>query len=861
MPQIRLSEAARSSLAACLTEGQLLTSPLEMIPYEIDAGLDRGAPDAVAFPRRTEELEQLMRWAAAHQIPIVARGAGTGLSGGAVAEHGGLIISCTSMRRVLSLDAAGRSARVEPGVVNQAFDALVRQQGLYFPPDPSSGRSSTIGGNIGENSGGPHCFKYGVTTNYVTGLDVVLADGSRVQLGGIAFDYPEYDLTGLVTGSEGTLALIGAADLRLIRMPPAVKTLMVAFSSVERAGQAVSAIIAAGLVPATLEMMDQNMMRIIEDFTHVGLPIQAGAALIIETDGHAPSAASQIDAIVPILHAYDAFDLRIAATAQERDLIWYGRKNAAGALSRLAPAYYLVDITVPRSRLAQTLGMISQICAELELRVGYVFHAGDGNLHPLLLIEHPNDPECIRRVHVAGARIVELAISFDGSITGEHGVGIEKREYMPLMYSADELDVMCEIRDIFDPQHLLNPGKIFPQQGTGSGEQVGRMAETQAIRSITHDLASLPCTSPTTSAEAASMLNSLRRQGKPVSIRGAGTKMQGQTNGEATISTENLLGVMVYARDDLYVTVGAGTPLEALQAALANDRMWVPLGSPWPNATLGGIISSNWHAPLRMRYGSIRDLVLALTVVLPDGRVIRAGRPVVKNVAGYDMPKLFIGAQGTLGLITEATLKLAPIPAVRSSLVIPISDRQQGLSLGMRLLPVCMHSSALVLTHSAVLPDIAQSSAYVLIATVEGNAQDVEVELGEMQAVLRQAGVFHATLTQAVDGTTVWGEWMRHVIADTSRPCMRYGVGISALPSLLGELDTNNPMLLDIGSGLLYTHAVGNASMQRKAEAMRGYAIGLSGDAQYATPWWGRGPGSRRIQRALREHFWGSEGP
>jgi D-lactate dehydrogenase (cytochrome) len=294
------------SLARLLGSGQVITNPVELITYEVDGALRRGHPDVVILPHTADEVVQVVRWAAEHHMPLVARGAGTGLSGGAVAENGGLVLGFSRMKRVLEFDPAGHSAVVEPGVINLRLDEDARKIGLFYPPDPASGRATTIGGNIGENSGGPHCFKYGVTTNFVTGLELVLADGRIVQLGGEAMDYPEYDFTGLLTGSEGTLGITTKASVRLLRNPPAVKTTMAAFDTVQEAGEAVSAVIARGLVPATLEMMDQKMMGIIEDFSPVGLPIDAGAVLIIEVDGYPESLSLQMEEIVAVLREHNA---------------------------------------------------------------------------------------------------------------------------------------------------------------------------------------------------------------------------------------------------------------------------------------------------------------------------------------------------------------------------------------------------------------------------------------------------------------------------------------------------------------------------------------------------------------------------
>jgi D-lactate dehydrogenase (cytochrome) len=854
------------SLAHMLTPGQLLTKPAELLTYEGDAGMDRGRPDGVVCPRTTAEVERIVRWAAEHHVPLIARGAGTGLSGGAVAERGGLIVQFSHMNRVLEFDEPGRGAIVEPGLVNQALDELVKTRGLYYPPDPSSGRASTLGGNIAENSGGPHCFKYGVTTNYVIGLQVVLADGRRVRLGGRALDYPEYDLVGLITGSEGTLGIVTEASLRLIRNPPAVKTLMAAFESVEAAGDAVSTLIARGLVPATLEMMDQKIMRIIEDFAHAGLPVDAGAGLIVEVDGFPESVAPQIDEISTILIEHEARDLRVAQTAEQRDAIWYGRKSAAGAMSRLAPAYYLVDVTVPRSKLAATLAGVNRICEEASLLVGYVFHAGDGNLHPLILIERPNDQALLDRVLAAGRRIVELCIAYDGSITGEHGVGIEKRDMMPLMYSDAELDAMREVKQVFDPENLLNPDKIFPPADDGRPTTDDRrrfVVESNGPRTTNHGL-DTAYFAPATAQEAAEAIHDCVATGYSIRIRGGGTKSGGLPEADVLLSTERLRGIRTYARDDLYVTVSAGTPLDELQAELARDRMWTPLISPWPTSTVGGIVATNWNAPLRMRYGSLRDLLLSATIALPDGRVIRAGRPVVKNVAGYDLPKLFVGAHGTLGLIADVTLKLAPLPRARATLLVPVGDLGRGLDWGARLLRVCLSASALLLCRDSTVAALHGSSApYTLIYTVEGLPQDVAAELAQAQGALRAAGAPPATQLEIPSGSDIWASWLG---ARGAEPALRLGVAVKDLPGMLRALaaggEAGLSFVADLASGLLYARGLGDlAAAQRAAQTAGGYAMILraAGTADSAPDDWGHAPEGLDLMHALRER-WGAGG-
>ncbi|MCU0494613.1 MAG: FAD-binding oxidoreductase, partial [Chloroflexaceae bacterium] len=678
---------------------------------------------------------------------------------------------------------------------------------------------------------------------------------------------------------EGTLGIITEAQLRLIRNPPAVKTLMAAFDSVEAAGAAVSAIIAQGLVPATLEMMDQKIMRILEDFAHAGLPVEAGAGLIVEVDGYPQSVGPQIDAASEILLANGGFDLRVARSEEERAKIWLGRKSAAGAMARLAPAYYLVDGTVPRSKLAETLAGVNRICEAYDLRVGYVFHAGDGNLHPLILIPNPKDKAFVQRVIDAGRDILELCISHDGSITGEHGVGIEKRAFMPLMFSSTELAVMREIKTLFDPDGVLNPGKIFPEE-----ESQTPIADRQSpIADRQSPISNLQ--SPQSPEEAAELLQACAAAGKTVRIRGGGSKSAHLPAADVTLSTGCMRGVKKLALEDLYVTVGAGTPLAELQAALAEHGMWVPLVSPWPEATLGGIVSTAFNGPLRMRYGGVRDLLLAATVVLADGRTIRAGRPVVKNVAGYDMPKLIAGAHGTLGLLCDVTLKLLPLPRASESLHVPLASLDDGLALAERLLRECLVGSALLLVQTgdrrpetgngrpetgdrrpetgdrrpetgANERSITSSRQTALVYTAEGVVEDVAAELAQVQTALgsRESNAS----TEA--GSDTWATWLRETTA-SGATVVRVGVPTRELPGLLRELAPtlrDASFVADMASGLLYTAGAAVEELRSAAVRRGGYAIVLQGAAGAAGTW-GHTPGGLPLMRALKE-CWDGQG-
>jgi D-lactate dehydrogenase (cytochrome) len=828
------------SLLHILDQQQVITNPIELITYEMDSSLERGTPDAVVFPRSTGEVSRVMQWASANHVPIVARGAGTGRSGGAVPALRGIVLEFSKMNRLIDLDATGRSVVVEPGLVNLTLDTLVKVEGMYYPPDPSSGRVATMGGNVAENAGGPHCFKYGVTTKYITGLEIVLADGKIMRLGGRALDYPEYDLTGVVTGNEGTLGAITRIDARLVRMPPSIKTMTAAFDSIAQAGQAVSAVIAAGLIPATLEMMDQQIMRHIEEFAHPELPVDAGAMLIIEVDGYPASLDPQISEIADLLRQNGARDLKIARTEQERETLWFGRKSAGGAYP-----HYTVDSTVPRSRIAETLDTANRICEKHGVRVGHVFHAGDGNLHPSIMMEESKSQQ-VEAVLRAAHEIMQEIVRHDGAITGEHGVGIEKREFMPLMYTPNELAALWDVKQVFDPNNLMNPGKIFPSE-------MPRPNPVPPAPSAPGNLFA-----PSTAEQAAAGLRKLSELGRRVMING-------QSNGAVTLTTRALSGIKTYAPDDLYVTAGAGTPLDEMQAFLAKDKRQIPLVSPWRDATIGGLIAANVNAPQRMLYGSVRDQLLCATVALADGRVIRAGRPVVKNVAGYDLPKLFVGSYGTLGLLVDVTLKLMPLPRAKRTLLIPVDDLHRGLNWAGQLLSLALVASALVLQKGS-RPNLPMSP-FLLAYTAEGISQEVESELTQVCATLEKIGAAQPIQVDAPSGTELW----QALIARAQPTALQVRVGIA--PKNVAEFVSERATLLDAG---LFLVDVANGIItiateqgdpdhaKRWLEKLRRAALDLGGYAIVtAMPeeWngivdrWGYRPESRDLMRALKRRW------
>ncbi len=433
----------------------------DLLLYEYDALSALRQPEAVVFPTSTQEVVRVIRVAARHGLPVIPRGAGTGLSGGATVAERGIVVGFSRMNKMIEIDLENQRARVQPGVVNLDLSAAVSDAGYYFAPDPSSQKACTVGGNVAENSGGPHTLAYGVTTNHVLGLEVVLPDGNVVHTGAKFWDRPGYDLTGLLVGSEGTLGIVTEITVRLSRLPEAVNTLVAIYDRVSDATQTVAAITARGITPAALEMMDGFTLRAVEAATHAGYPTDSAAVLLIEVEGLREAVEEQTKTIEAVCREHSAREIRRARSAEERALLWKGRKNAFGALGRIAPNYYVQDGVIPRTRLPEMLEYTAEVEKKYGLRIGNIFHAGDGNLHPLIMFD-ARDPSQCDRVSRAAKDLMVKCVEMGGSITGEHGVGVEKNELMPLLFSDDDLAMLRRIKEVFNPSGLLNPGKVLP---------------------------------------------------------------------------------------------------------------------------------------------------------------------------------------------------------------------------------------------------------------------------------------------------------------------------------------------------------------------------------------------------------------
>jgi glycolate oxidase subunit GlcD len=731
------SDKLIDNLGAIVGGENVLWKADELLVYECD-GLPqhKHRPRAVVFPSSTEETSAIMRELARAKVPFTPRGAGTGLSGGALALNSGVVIEFARMRRILHIDPENRLAVVQPGVVNLHVSRAALPYDLYYVPDPSSQPTCTIGGNIAESAGGIHCLKYGTTTDHVIGCRVVLAGGEVVDLGG----GETYDLLGVFVGSEGTFGIATEATLKLSPIPPAVRTLLAEFGEVDDASHAVSAIIAAGVMPAALEMMDGEIIRAVEaSIFAAGLPPDAGAALLIELDGIEAGLDDEARKVTSICLEYGARSCRLAHDEAERKKLWAARKGAFGAIGRIKPDSMIQDAVVPRSRLPEVMRAAYDIANRYQLRIANVFHAGDGNLHPLICFDS-RLPEEVRRVKEAGRELMEVCVSVGGTITGEHGVGLDKRELLPLVFSEADMNAMLAVRRAFDPLGLCNPGKVIPMlKGCGEGRAISSEFHSAPL-AIEPQSASptglAPALSrdtpyPESTEEVAEIVKRASARGWTITTIGGNTLINAPTT-DLIINTTRLNRIIEHEPADLIAIAQPGVTLTAFNNHLAENGQWLPLDPPDDGrATVGGVVATGLGGAQQFGYGRPRGSVIGMTVVLADGSIIRAGGRVVKNVAGYDLCKLFTGSYGTLGVITELIFKLRPRPA-REATVIAIGRTFDLFYIGRkvlkaRLFPVAME---LVSSEFAKLLDIhiAKTSTLLLIRFA-GNEKAVEYQI------------------------------------------------------------------------------------------------------------------------------------
>ena len=741
------------NLCAIVGRENVLSKPDELLVYECDGLMyHKHRPRAVVFPSSTEETSAIMRELARAKVSFTPRGAGTGLSGGALALDSGVVIEFARMRKILRIDVENRLAVVQPGVVNLHVSRAALPYGLYYVPDPSSQPSCTIGGNIAESAGGIHCLKYGTTTDHVLGCRVVLAGGEVVDLGGVENDQTGYDLLGPYVGSEGTFGITTEATLKLSQVPPAVRTLLAEFAEVDDASHAVSAIIAAGVMPAALEMMDREIIRAVEASVFAaGLPPDAGAALLIELDGIEAGLDDEARKVTSICMEYGARNCRLAHDETERKKLWAARKGAFGAIGRISPDSMIQDAVVPRSRLPEVLHAAYNIAARHELRIANVFHAGDGNLHPLICFDS-RFADQVRRVKEAGRELMEVCVAAGGTITGEHGVGLDKRDLLPLVFSEADMNAMLSVRSAFDPLGLCNPGKVIPMlRGCGEARAVSIKDDSPPLTLERQS----PPPLPDSTEELSEIVKRAAAERLTVTPLGGRTLLEKVPATHQIVDMSRFDKIIEHEPADLIAVAQAGVPLTTFNQKLADNGQWLPLDPPDNGrATLGGVVATGLGGPQQFGYGLPRGSVIGMTVVLADGSIIKAGGRVVKNVAGYDLCKLFTGSNGTLGIITELIFKLRPRPAREGTVIangsIPELLAAARAVINARLFPVAVELLSSTLANRIGV-EVDKSALLIRFA---GNEKGVAYQIEQAQLHLKNESIKETGV--ASDDSWLW---------------------------------------------------------------------------------------------------------
>jgi len=724
MPETFLSE-----LQTAVGKQNVATAATDTEVYAYDASLARGSPGIVVFPADTGEVAAVVRAARRAQVPFVPRGFGTNLSGGSISAPDGLVICLSRLNRILAINPKRRTALVQPGVTNLELQNALAKEGFFYAPDPASQKVATLGGNVGENSGGPRCVKYGVTKNHVLGLQCVLEDGDILQTGGETFDFAGLDLTAVLIGSEGTLGIVTEAIVKILPLPESLVTLLAVYDDVSHAASSVAQITGGGIQPSALEMMDAPVMRAVEESYPCGYPLDAAAVLIIEVEGPLAGLRTQADRIKEICRLNGCRSIDEARDAEQRDQLWAGRRGAFGAVARLAPNYLVADCTVPRTELPRALAQVADIAGEHGLEHGNVFHAGDGNLHPLLFFDS-RDTDQLARVKQAGWKIMEACAALGGTITGEHGVGLEKLEAMRMVFSEEDLAVQRAVRNAFAGKGLLNPGKVIPEPANGPAQASAAKPEIEPTEGTGF--------APMDAIEACQAVSWAHSQGKslfPCCSGSSVTSLQ-QTDQVLQLSSTNLSGIVDYDPPNQVITVQAGLKLESLQKTLGQHCQWLPLRpGRFSSSSLGGLVASNDGGPERLRYGSLRDLVLGMSWIDAHGSQLRAGGRVLKNVAGYDLTRLMVGSAGSLGFITQVTLKVTALPEATRS-VNAEGSLETIAAASSRLLISRLEPTLVVAIQMSSSTDL-----WRLTVGAEGFTETVDVQMDGIKELLEQSGL------------------------------------------------------------------------------------------------------------------------
>ena len=838
------------ALAKVVGSEDVLSSPKDLLTYSYDAGGKQASPDVVVLPDSTAEVSAIMKIASREQVPIIARGAGTNLTGGTVPSRGGIVLELSRLNRILALDTARQRVVVEPGVVNLDLQNALKPLGYMYAPDPASQKSSTLGGNAGEDAGGPHCLRYGVTHNHVLGAEVVLADGRVVQVGAPTEDSYGYDLLSPLIGSEGTLGVITKLVLRIMHLPESYQTMLAVFETLEDAFQCASDIIASGIVPGALELLDAPVIGAIEASVHAGYPLDAEAILLIELDVLKEAQARQSQQITEICHKNKAREVRAARTAAERDVLWSGRRGAFGAVARVRPAYACQDVTVPRNKLVSMLREVNKIAQKYQLLIGNVAHAGDGNFHPLMMFDN-RDPDESERVHKAGKEILAAGVALGGTISGEHGVGLEKQDSMPLMFRPSELKLMRLVKTVFDPERILNPGKKIPPEKamvdevrefeslltTVPGKSTSLQGELAAIVGAENVLARpeelanyqidgmLPSFTvfPAIADQIAQLVKVAQREGIPVTPWGNGSRQAlglPLTKTGIVLSLKRMNHIIELDQSNLTAEAEAGIAHAELQKELAKHGLYFPLEPEDSEiATIGGTLATSSSGPKRLLYGTARDLVLGVTAVTPTGEVVRAGIKTMKNVAGYDLCRLFLGSWGTLGVITRAILKLSYLPETHSTLLLRFSSVGDAFQTVSEVLNSFLRPESIELIDARAAQRLESKTSLkleedevVLLVGVAGSQEEVGRHIAEIK-VLAEANQAQAVgILAGIEEETVWSiqqEIHRYSVAGMVRgkavvPVSKTGEMYQEIRKVAGRHQLQAGVTGRAGSGILY---------------------------------------------------------
>ena len=812
-------------LRKALPRESVIDDPLRLALYGYDGTFYEGEPEVAILPENTEQVVAAVKACREARVPIVPRGAATSLSGGPVPISGGAVFSFSRMDRMVELDYANQRAVVEPGVVNLQLHNVLIRDGYFYAPDPASQCVCTLGGNVGENSGGPHCLKYGVTANHVLGLETVLPDGDVLITGGKPLDAPGYDLTGLIVGSEGTFGLVTKIICRVQPLPESVVTMLAIFDSLNAASRTVADIIADGILPATLEMMDKAMIQAVETALHAGYPTDAEAVLLIELDGLKSGLRGQVSEVEKICRGNGATSFQVAEDEAQRTLLWKGRKGAFGAVVNIAPSKICTDISVPRGELPKVLAEVMEISRKWDIPITNVFHAGDGNLHPLILFD-PRDAAQLDRAKSADQEITQLALAHGGVLTGEHGIGCGKRKYMRQMFGDSELRLMWRIKDVFDPEGLCNPEKVLPDSDEIPAPEPLAVSEGAlgegVIRAENED-------------QVRDVLARADRDRRKVVIRGAGTKSGAIRDDVITLDLSGLNRIVAHDQENLTVTVQCGVTLRELNEALTEHGQMIPsIPRAADKATLGGIVAANDFGPHRQLYGAGRDFAIGVRAALPGGEVVRFGGSCVKNVAGYAVERLLVGSHGSLGAMTELTLRTLPRPEVRRSAAVAVEGPIGASAFLSEVVGSRLRPAAIELLNPAASASIGRLDSWHVALAVEGFADDVEDATRRLAEMASRHGLGD-WFEPAGEYVELWSS-----IADVhaGSAVLKVSCPVSETASLAGRLDRlDGVTAVRASAGLGLIFRAGTAEIEARASEL---ARGAGGWVSWLPPYPGR---------------------